>query len=161
MSRQKKQKVNLFKVANNIQILKDSDLKKYSIQIEIQGDKDLEVEAVPGLLNTSVLNLVDNAIYWLRAKKNILRQEMQDFVPKIIIEIGLNTENKPFLKVSDNGTGFTDPFELLTEPYYSKKLDGLGLGLYLVNEIMIRFGGRFYGYNEKGATFELIFNSNK
>jgi len=74
-----------------------------------------------------------------------------------LIEIGLDQYSKAFFKVSDNGNGLQDPFELLIEPYYSRKSDGLGLGLYLVNEIMIRLGGRLDGYNNNGATFELTF----
>lgn len=158
MSRQKSQKVNLFKVANNVRTLKEFDLDKYGIQYEIVGNEELEVEAVPGLLNTAVLNLVDNAIYWLRSKKVELRQQKKIFDAIIRIEIGLNTEGNPFLKVKDNGNGIEDPFELLIEPYYSRKSDGLGLGLYLVNEIMVRFQGRLFGYNHDGAVFELVFN---
>ena len=157
MSRQKKQEINLIKVANNVKILKESDLNKYGIKYEIVGDKNIVVEAVPGLLNTAVLNLVDNAIYWLRVKKNQLREHALLFDPKITIELGRNNENKAVLKVCDNGNGFEDPFDLLTEPYYSRKTDGLGLGLYLVNEIMVRFGGRVDGYNKNGAIVELTF----
>lgn len=157
MSRQKKQEINLMKVANNVKILKESDLNKYGVKYEIIGDKNIIVEAVPGLLNTAVLNLVDNAVYWLRVKKNQLREQAQLFEPKITIELSRNSENKAVLKVCDNGNGFEDPFDLLTEPYYSRKTDGLGLGLYLVNEIIIRFGGHLDGYNNNGATVELIF----
>ena len=157
MSRQKKQEISLIKVANNVKILKESDLKKYGIKYDIVGDRNIFVEAVPGLLNTAVLNLVDNAIYWLRVKKNQFREHALLFEPKITIELSRNNENKAVLKVCDNGNGFEDPFELLTEPYYSRKTDGLGLGLYLVNEIMIRFGGRVDGYNNNGAIVELTF----
>jgi len=157
MSRQKKKEVNLFKVASNVQILKETDLKKYDIQYEITGDKNVVVDAVPGLLNTAVLNLVDNAVYWLRVKRNQLREQKLIFRPKITIDIGRNETGKVVMKVMDNGNGFEDSFNLLTEPYYSRKTDGLGLGLYLVNEIMIRFGGRLDGYSRNGAVVELIF----
>ncbi|MDJ1483584.1 ATP-binding protein [Cytophagaceae bacterium YF14B1] len=156
MSRQKKQKVTLFKVANNVKILKERELEKYQIDFEITGDKTLEVEAVPGLLNTAVLNIVDNAIYWLRVKQLESREQLADFKAKISIHIGIHVE-KPYISIKDNGNGLEDPFDLLVEPYYSRKTDGLGLGLYLVNEIMIRFGGYFEGYNENGAVFNLIF----
>ncbi len=157
MSRQKKQYVDLNKVAENVRILKDSELKKYKIEFEVQNVKDFSVEAVPGLLNTAVLNIVDNSIYWLRAKRNELRQSLKEFQPKISITFGVTDENKKFMRIKDNGNGFEDPFDLLTEPYYSRKADGLGLGLYLVNEIIIRQGGRVNGYNENGAVIELIF----
>lgn len=157
MSRQKKQKVNLFKVAQNVQLLKESDLRKFNIHLRLQGDKDLQVEAVPGLLNTAVLNLVDNAIYWLRSSKLKARSQNRIFEPEILIGISKREDDKIIFQVKDNGDGLEDPFELLIEPYYSRKTDGLGLGLFLVNEIMSRFGGQLYGYNKNGAIFELIF----
>jgi len=157
MSRQKMQKVSLATVAKNVRIIKERELEKNNIEFEIKGTPDLVVDAVPGLLNTAVLNLVDNAIYWLRAKKIQQKKENIDFQPRIEIEIYLNDSNKSTLVVRDNGFGLEDPFELLTEPYYSRKSDGLGLGLYLVNEIMMRINGKFYGYNNNGANFELTF----
>lgn len=158
MSRQKKKKISLYNVAKNVEILKESEIKKYGINLEIEGDKSIEVEAVPGLLNTAVLNLVDNAIYWLRVKKIKSRETNTPFTPIIIITILKDVDNKGKLIVKDNGDGFEDPLELLTEPYYSKKSDGLGLGLFLVNEIMMRFGGRLNGFNNNGANFEITFN---
>jgi nitrogen fixation/metabolism regulation signal transduction histidine kinase len=75
----------------------------------------------------------------------------------LLISFGVNDEGRKFMKISDNGVGFEDPFELLIEPYYSRKTDGLGLGLYLVNEIIMRQGGRVSGYNENGAVIKIIF----
>jgi nitrogen-specific signal transduction histidine kinase len=158
MSRQKSQKVNLYKVANNIKLLKESDLNKYNIDYEIRGDNKLCVRAVPGLLNSILLNLVDNSIYWLRVKLNEALEKKSSFKPRILIELIQENHTKGILKLSDNGSGFEDPFELLIEPYYSRKSDGLGLGLYLVSEIMIRFGGHIIGYNNNGAVIELTFN---
>ncbi len=157
MSRQKKQSVDLNRVAENIRILKGSELKKYNIEYEVKSVHEFMVEAVPGLLNTAVLNIVDNSIYWLRAKKIESRQNQKSFSPKITISFDINDEGRKLMKISDNGFGFEDPFDLLIEPYYSRKTDGLGLGLYLVNEIIIRQGGRLNGYNNNGATIELIF----
>lgn len=157
MSRQRKQKVNLYKVAENVHVLKESDFKKYKIEFVITGERNIEVEAVPGLLNTAVLNLVDNAVYWLRSKKVKIKAINDMFKPRISIEIAKNIDDRIVLRVSDNGDGLEDPFELLVEPYYSRKTDGLGLGLFLVNEIITRFGGKLNGYNEGGAVFELIF----
>jgi signal transduction histidine kinase len=157
MSRQKLQKTSLYKVARNIEILKDSELKKHNIDFEIKGDREVEVEAVPGLLNTAVLNLVDNSIFWLRSKKLEMRENQKPFAPRITIEIGKKANGAVFMKVVDNGNGFMDPFELLTEPYYSRKTDGLGLGLFLVKEIVMRINGRLIGFNENGATVEIIF----
>ncbi|QNR83422.1 ATP-binding protein [Pedobacter riviphilus] len=157
MSRQKRQKVNLTTVVSNVKILKEGDLEKYNINLIYHGEKEINVEALPGLLNTAVLNIVDNAVYWLRAKKIAMRNNNVDFQPQIIITSGINNENRPFLIIKDNGDGFKDPFELLTEPYYSRKTDGLGLGLYLVKEILTRIDASLHGYNDSGAVLEIIF----
>jgi signal transduction histidine kinase len=157
MSKQQTKQVMLWTIAENTQILKQSELKKHNILYNITGDKTISVEAVPGLLSTAVLNVVDNAIFWLRAKRLKSRSEKIEFVPRIDISITKNAAGNPVMKISDNGTGFEDPFEYLLEPYYSTKTDGLGLGLFLVKEIMTRLAGRVNGYNENGAVFELIF----
>jgi signal transduction histidine kinase len=157
MSRQKRQKTNLVNVAKNSFKLKESELKKHDIAFEINGNAKLEADAVPGLLNTAVLNLVDNSIYWLRSQKLHMKEQQKAFRPKITIEVG-EEKGKPFLKVKDNGPGFQDPFEILIEPYYSRKKDGLGLGLFLVKEIMDKIGGTVEGYNRKGAVVQLTFN---
>lgn len=157
MSRQKKQNIKLSTVVNNVKILKEGDLEKYNINLLFNGDKEINVEALPGLLNTAILNIVDNAVYWLRAKKIDMRNSNQDFQPEIVITTGINNVNRPFLRIHDNGDGFKDPFELLTEPYYSRKLDGLGLGLYLVKEILTRIDASLQGYNDNGAVLEINF----
>ncbi len=157
MSRQTKKSVDLSKVAENVRILKESELRKYDVEYVVEKVKGFTIEAVPGLINTAILNLVDNSIYWLRAKKSGYREILKDFQPKINISFGVNDEGRKFMKISDNGYGFEDQFDLLVEPYYSRKEDGLGLGLYLVNEIIIRQGGRVNGYNDNGAVVELTF----
>ncbi|WP_321435762.1 sensor histidine kinase [uncultured Bacteroides sp.] len=157
MSKQKKQTVDLVKVARNVCILKESELNKYNINYNISSDKEFLAEIVPGLFNTAILNIVDNSIYWLRAKKHQLRQSLLEFQPQIDISFGYNDVGRKYMRISDNGNGFEDPFELLVEPYYSRKEDGLGLGLYLVNEIVIRNGANLVGYNDNGAVIDIIF----
>ena len=51
-----------------------------------------------------------------------------------------------------------NPFELNKLLNKDKNfIYGLGLGLYLVKEIMMRQGGRVNGFNEDGAVIEIIF----
>ena len=71
----------------------------------------------------------------------------------------------------DNGKGFALPKDKLTMPFISKKEDGMGLGLHLVNEIMSTIGGKLLFPDildfeiskeyEQGAAVALIFKEAK
>lgn len=43
--------------------------------------------------------------------------------------------------VADNGPGFIDPPEYLVRPFFSRKPDGMGLGLHLASEVAKLHGG--------------------
>jgi nitrogen fixation/metabolism regulation signal transduction histidine kinase len=44
--------------------------------------------------------------------------------------------------VADNGPGFEDAPEDLVRPFFTRKPDGMGLGLYFANMTMKAHGGR-------------------
>lgn len=92
------------------------------------------IECAESLVRSAIMNILDNSIYWLEkyevAQKKILFLE---YVP----EPGFRG-----LLIVDNGKGFTIPKDKLTMPFISKKEDGMGLGLHLVNEIMSTIGGK-------------------
>ena len=48
----------------------------------------------------------------------------------------------PAIIVADNGTGFQDDPERLTRPFFSRRPDGMGVGLYYANMVMELNGGR-------------------
>jgi len=77
------------------------------------------------------MNLIDNSIYWL------------DTVYKDTKEIYLKTikENESIIiLIADNGPGFKDDISELIRPFFSRKADGIGIGLYLVDTIMLKYG---------------------
>jgi nitrogen fixation/metabolism regulation signal transduction histidine kinase len=80
------------------------------------------------------MNLIDNAIYWLENKGASNRQ----------IYLGTTNEldDKPSIVIADNGPGFIDPPEYVIEPFFSRKPDGMGLGLHIANEVMKIHKGR-------------------
>jgi nitrogen-specific signal transduction histidine kinase len=49
---------------------------------------------------------------------------------------------KPTILVADNGPGFMDPPETLVQPFFSRKPDGMGLGLHIANEVAKLHNGR-------------------
>jgi C4-dicarboxylate-specific signal transduction histidine kinase len=82
------------------------------------------------------MNLIDNSIYWLENKG--------DPVKRIYIGTTTELDGGPALVVADNGPGFIDPPEYLVEPFFSRKPDGMGLGLHIANEVMKIHKGRLY-----------------
>lgn len=97
------------------------------IKVVIKGD-DVIVKTNTGLILQVLLNLMDNAIYWL---DQVTLQDKQ-------IQITLDaTENTVIF--SDNGSGIDSEInELVFAEFYSKKSDGRGLGLYIVKELLDR-----------------------
>lgn len=92
-----------------------------------------KTQVARSLLIGSLMNLIDNSIYWLE------KSGKQD--KKIFLDI---VDSEKYLNIifADNGTGFIIPTEDITEPFVSGKPGGMGLGLHIVNEIMIAQGGR-------------------
>ncbi len=45
--------------------------------------------------------------------------------------------------VADNGQGFEMDFEEAVQPFITSKVGGMGLGLFIVSEMMKNHGGKF------------------
>ncbi|SHE99125.1 histidine kinase [Bacteroides luti] len=83
------------------------------------------------LLITVLMNIIDNSIYWLDTsyKDN-----------KLILLKGLLIDGKTTLVIADNGPGFKDDISDLIRPFFTRKVDGIGIGLYLIDTIMLKYG---------------------
>ncbi len=110
--------------------------------IEEQRDEDFSVRCTRRLIIASLMNLVDNSIYWLGTKGG----------KRKLIYLGTTRDlpGGPAIIVADNGPGFIDPSEYLTQPFFSRKPDGMGLGLHVASEVMKAHGGRLE-FPEEGA----------
>jgi signal transduction histidine kinase len=98
------------------------------------GNPDPQVKCTRRLVIATLMNLVDNSIFWLNTKG--------DKDKRIWLGGSLEIAGGPVLFVADNGPGFQDPPELLVEPFMTRKPDGMGLGLHIANEIMKVHDGR-------------------
>lgn len=87
------------------------------------------------LLIGSIMNIIDNAIYWLDQKSFKAVERGEKFSKKIYLNI-FEEEKYINILISDNGTGFLIPTENIIEPFISGKPGGMGLGLHIANEIM-------------------------
>lgn len=105
---------------------------------------DFDLKCSRRLIISTIMNLIDNSIWWLDNK-----WENQDHKKKIFIDAVEDLEGHRAIVVADNGPGFIDPPESLTEPFISRKPDGMGLGLHIASEVMKAQGGEIV-FPDKG-----------
>jgi hypothetical protein len=112
---------------------------------------------------TMIMNIIDNSIYWLdtvyKNNKGIyLKTYLENDIPTIIIV--------------DNGPGFKDDINEVVMPFFTRKEDGIGIGLYLIDTIMMKYGKLEISDNQeledlnipdcfRGAAVKLTFNKNQ
>jgi PAS domain S-box-containing protein len=120
-------------------------------------DRNIEfnIRPMPSALGDNIsvkhiwLNLVSNAIKYSRLKE------------KSIIEIGSETkENEIIYYIKDNGAGFdmryvNKLFGVFQRLHSDQEFEGTGVGLALVQRIVLKHGGKVWACGEvdKGATF--------
>lgn len=104
-------------------------------------ENDFEIKGVRRMLTATLVNLLDNAIYWVSQTEN----------NKKIIWVGPSHDlDGPAIVIADNGPGLIDGPEDLVQPFFSRKSDGMGIGLYYSDMIMKSHSGRL-SFPEKGA----------
>jgi PAS domain S-box-containing protein len=154
--------LSLAKISRDEMDPKEIDLSDVveSIVSELrQAEKDRNVEAIitkglkahcdARLMHIALSNLIGNA--WKYSSKT----------PNAVIEFGAMEKNgENIFFVRDNGAGFDmahakklfTPFQRL---HSDSHFTGTGIGLAIVNKVILRHGGRIWGEGEtgKGATF--------
>ena len=100
----------------------------YSINIDSQVSK---LTCEKRLLITILMNILDNSIYWLDTSYK---------TKKLILLHALSVDGKTTLVIADNGPGFQDDVADLIRPFFTRKIDGIGIGLYLIDTIMLKYG---------------------
>lgn len=94
---------------------------------------DFNVKGIRRMLTATLVNLIDNAIYWC--------PQTEDDEPVIWVGPSADLDGNAII-VADNGPGFLDGPEDVVEPFFSRKTDGMGIGLYYSDMIMKSHGGR-------------------
>jgi len=94
-------------------------------QLEVRTSK--VVTGSDRLITIMLLNFLDNSIYWL------LRMRPEERKIKMVVD---SFDSGSILVVSDSGPGFgQDGIMTVTLPFFTRKPDGMGLGLYIANRI--------------------------
>ncbi len=135
----------------NIYLLMEPTLQQKNIELEIVlQETDIRMEADQSLMEQVLINLILNAV---EAVKDQLK-------PVITLSAGYEN-NKPFIAVTDNGSGITEELsDKIFIPFFSTRKNGNGIGLSLCKQIMILHGGviRVHTREGEGTSFQLILN---
>lgn len=100
---------------------------------------DIESFFAFGLVLGALNNFLDNAFYWLQVR---WPDDDQSKERTIYINIDHDFAEGPAIIFADNGPGFQDDPQRLTRPFFSRRPDGMGVGLYYANMVMELNGGR-------------------
>ncbi|WP_298497663.1 EcoRII N-terminal effector-binding domain-containing protein [uncultured Algibacter sp.] len=114
-------------------------IANYELKLELRKIRctiDIEKEVTNLLCDnryfiTMMMNLIDNSIYWLDA----IYSDSKGIYISVFKE-----ENDTHIIFADNGPGFTDSVEEIVKPFHSRKKGGIGLGLYIIDTLMIKYG---------------------
>lgn len=108
-------------------------LKKYKTKVELGIiPENLKICCERRSLIPALMNIIDNNIYWL----SITRSESERF----IYLNALIHNDKIRIIIADNGNGFEDSLNKVVMPFFTRKPDGMGIGLYLVDQVMMSHG---------------------
>lgn len=143
----RKNPINMNELVNKILEEFQEDLKKGKLELKVKDLPPIMGDAE--LLKQVLINLISNAIKYSSKKEN----------PKI--EIGyLEKEKEITYYVKDNGAGFSMQyvnklFGVFQRLHENSEFEGIGIGLAIVQRIVLRHGGRVWAEGEvdQGATF--------
>lgn len=129
-TRQKRGVVDVLQQARKVRSMYAALHKAKHINFDLDEASPLKVKTTEAAVLQTLINLVDNATYWLATGPRDPRT----------IRLFVHGENT--LVVTDDGPGVAiadEPF--IFEPFYSGKGDaGKGLGLYIAREVSLRNG---------------------
>jgi signal transduction histidine kinase len=128
-TKQRRKDIRVLDLVEKVTKIFDILLKKNGIEVEVVTvGSPLVAKTTDAVLLQLLLNLFDNAVYWLQGSSDLRK-----------IEIQLNGDDGT-LTFADNGPGFRDEdIPYVFEPFYSGKGDeGRGLGLYIARQLLER-----------------------
>jgi anti-sigma regulatory factor (Ser/Thr protein kinase) len=105
-------------------------VRKINHILELDDHQDI-VKCDKRYFITVLMNIIDNSIYWL---------DTTNLLSKGIYVKSFRENDAQCLIFVDNGPGFKDEITDLVRPFFSRKTDGIGIGLYLIDTIMMKYG---------------------
>lgn len=145
------QRVYIRDLFENLSTLMQPTLLQKKIDVDIVlKDPSLMVEVDISLIEQLLINLLVNAIDAVKDVAN----------PSIILSGYIQPNNKPILKVADNGAGMSPEIaDKIFIPFFSTKKTGTGIGLSLCKQIMLLHKGNIQVQSKEGegTVFSLYF----
>ena len=109
----------------------------------VDGDGAFDANFSFGLVLGALNNLIDNALYWMRVRWPESSDDGETSKRRVFVGTCHDFAGGPAIVVADTGPGFQgDSPEHLVRPFFTRKPDGMGLGLYYANLAMELNGGR-------------------
>ena len=108
----------------------------------LSDEDDFESRFTFSLVLGALNNLIDNALYWIRLRWPTLTHDHVVPVRRLFVGTSPNFDQGPAVVVADSGPGFQDASEHLVRPFFTRKIEGMGLGLYYANLAMELNGGQ-------------------
>jgi signal transduction histidine kinase len=134
----------------NVFALYKNELAKLNINYILPTSKN-EVRIDDGELQMIFVNLLQNSLYWLETIANERKIE-------VLVE---RTDEELSVVFSDSGPGIKEEHQqIIFDPYFTTRPDGVGLGLTIVGELVTEYDGDFTLIDNgplDGASFKIIF----
>ncbi|MGM0623187.1 MAG: ATP-binding protein [Campylobacterota bacterium] len=142
----KKENFSVKEAINNSLLKKVTNLAYYDIALELEGE-DFVIYGNEAQFLQIMLNLINNS------KDAIISRDLDKGKITITLEDGQ-------VIVSDNAKGIPEHiFAKVFEPYVTTKIEGTGIGLYMVKQLVKSMGGRIDVKNSHyGAKFIITFS---
>src|SRR5262249_50675402 len=141
--------LDLNEVVREVLLLFESSPARQSVAVETVLDPDLpSLPADRGQLQQLILNLVRNA---LEALEPISGRPKQ-----LSVRSSRAETNVVLVEIADNGVGLDDP-EAAFEPFFTRKAEGMGLGLGICRSIVAAHSGTLSAVRNAdfGTTFTI------
>lgn len=148
-SRQRHRASELVRSAQQFNLLR---FRHHGVRLDcplLHGVGDFESRFSFGLVLGALNNLIDNALYWMRVRRPHREAHQAVSRRRLLLAASHDFSQGPALVVADSGPGFQDAPELVTRPFFTRKPDGMGLGLYYANLAMELSGGQL-AFPERG-----------
>jgi signal transduction histidine kinase len=111
----------------------ESDVKRTGVELSLPVTQT-KVTIDRAELQEVIVNLIDNSLYWLRDVPKADR--------RIEATVDRDSSGAVVIVFSDSGPGVPDDAqEHIFDPYYTRKPDGVGLGLSIAGEIVDEYYG--------------------